>query len=46
MIAGGGIRHLAVTGRTVMRAASRLPATDLDFLGHDPSGGACPPAFG
>ena len=30
----GGIRHLAVTGSTVMRAASRLPATDLDFQGH------------
>ena len=30
----GGIRHLAVTGRTVMRAASRCPAMNLDFQGH------------
>ena len=30
----GGIRHLAVTGRTVMRAATRIPATNLDFQGH------------
>jgi hypothetical protein len=30
----GGIRHLAVTGSAVMRAASRLPATDLDFQGQ------------
>ncbi|HEY5786409.1 MAG TPA: hypothetical protein VIT65_16705 [Microlunatus sp.] len=28
----GGIRHLAVTGSTVMRAATVLPATDL-YLG-------------
>ena len=30
----GGIRHLTVTGNTVMRAASRLPASNLDFQGH------------
>ena len=45
-IAGGGIRHPAVTGKTVMRAASRLPATDLDFEGHVLAGGAFPLAFG
>ena len=46
MIAGGGIRHPAATGKTVMRAASRLPATDLDFEGHVLAGGAFPLAFG
>ena len=30
----GGIRHLSVTGSAVMRAATRLPASDLDFQGH------------
>ena len=30
----GGIRHLTETGSTVMRAATRLPASDLDFQGH------------
>ena len=30
----GGIRHLTVTGSTVMRAATRLPASNLDFQGQ------------
>ena len=30
----GGIRHLTVTGSTVMRAATRSPASNLDFQGH------------
>jgi hypothetical protein len=34
VIEGGGIRHPAVTGKAVMRAASRLPATDLDVQDH------------
>jgi len=46
VIAGGGIRHPAATGKTVMRAASRLPATDLDVQGHVLAGGVFPPAFG
>jgi hypothetical protein len=46
VIAGGGVRHPAVTGRTVMRAASRLPATDLDVQGHALACGAFPPAIG
>jgi Mycothiol maleylpyruvate isomerase N-terminal domain len=30
----GGIRHLCATGSAVMRAATRLLATNLDFQGH------------
>lgn len=30
----GGIHHLAATGSAVMRAATRSPATNLDFQGH------------
>ena len=29
-----GIRHLSATGSAVMRAATRLPATNLDFQGR------------
>ena len=46
MIEGRGIRYPAVTGKTVMCAASRLPATDLDFQGHVLACGAFPLPFG